>query len=55
MVSLPEKAAQQSAQRTGGTQRRFQAFFCARTETCSRSFIHARPLAGNASRWAAGT
>jgi MFS-type transporter involved in bile tolerance (Atg22 family) len=30
----------------------FSGIFLARTESCSRSFIHARPPASNANRWA---
>ena len=30
----------------------FSGFIYTRTESCSRSFIHARPPASNASRWA---
>jgi len=30
----------------------FSGFFYTRTESCSRSFISARPPASNASRWA---
>jgi hypothetical protein len=30
----------------------FSGFIYARTESCSRSFVHARPPASNASRWA---
>ena len=32
----------------------FSGFFYTRTESCSRSFIHARPPASNANRWAPG-
>ena len=30
----------------------FSSIFHAQTESCSRSFIHARPPASNANRWA---
>ena len=33
----------------------FSGIIYARTESCSRSFIHARPPASNANRWAAQT
>ena len=29
----------------------FSGFFYTRTESCSRSFVHARPPASNANRW----
>jgi len=44
--------AQQSVHLTGGILRHFRAFFYARTESCSWSFIHTRPPASNANRWA---
>jgi hypothetical protein len=31
----------------------FSDFIYARTESCSRSFVHARPPESNANRWAA--
>ncbi len=31
----------------------FSGFIYTRTESCSQSFIHARPPASNANRWAA--
>ena len=37
---------------TGGILRHFRAFFYTQTESCSRSFIYARPPASNANRWA---
>jgi hypothetical protein len=47
---LRRRAAEQSVQRTGGSLRDFQAVFYTQTESCSRSFIHARPPAANANR-----
>ena len=46
-------ASQQSVQWTVGILRHFRAFFYTRTESCSWSFIYARPTATNANRWLA--
>ena len=40
----------QSVHLTGGILRHFSGFIYAQTESCSRSFIHARPPASNANR-----
>jgi hypothetical protein len=37
----------------GGDSAAFSGFFYAQAESCSRSFIHARPTAANANRWVA--
>jgi hypothetical protein len=38
----------------GGDSAAFSGFFYTQAESCSRSFIHARPTAANAHRWAGG-
>ena len=36
----------------GGDSAEFSGFIYTQAEFCSQSFIHARPSAGNANRWA---
>ena len=54
--SVSNDATQQSVHLTGGILRHFRTFstpeHAASRQSCSWSFIHARPPASNANRWA---
>jgi hypothetical protein len=52
IVSFSQRRPTQRAA-DGGDSAAFSGFFHAQAESCSRSFISARPTAANANRWAA--
>jgi len=51
-VSFSQRRPTQRAA-DGGDSAAFSGFFHAQAESCSRSFISARPTAANANRWVA--
>jgi len=59
MITFTGKALHQQRRPTkraldGWDSAAFSSIFHAQTESCSRSFVHARPPASNANRWLAG-